>query len=89
VVQVPVVDGVSPRQGPVKGGNWLVVTGRGFVGVSVLSFGGLPTVNFMVESPVRLEVRAPAHAAGTVDVEVVGPAGRSTASALDRYSFGR
>jgi hypothetical protein len=88
-VEAPVVSGVSPRHGPAGGGNWVVVTGQGFVGISAVDFGARSTVNFAFESPVSLKVRAPAHAAGTVDVVVVGPAGRSDLSALDRYTFDR
>jgi threonine dehydrogenase-like Zn-dependent dehydrogenase len=89
IAEVPAVTGVSPRRGPVSGGNWLVVTGQGFVGLSAVTFGASSTVDFTVESPARLKVRAPAHAAGAVDIEVTGPAGRSAASALDRYTFDR
>jgi hypothetical protein len=87
VVEVPVVSSVSPRQGPAGGGNWVVVTGQGFVGVSAVDFGAASTAKFTVESPLRLKVRAPAHAAGTVDIVVAGAAGRSNISALDRYTF--
>jgi hypothetical protein len=66
----------------------VVVTGQGFVGISAVDFGTTAAVSFAVESPVRLKVRAPAHAAGTVDIVVTAAAGRSGVSAGDRYSFG-
>ena len=66
----------------------MVVTGQGFAGVSAVDFGATAAVSFAVESPVRLKVRAPAHAAGSVDVVVTAAAGRSDDSALDRYRFG-
>ena len=88
VVETPAVSGVSPRHGPTGGGNWVVVTGQGFAGVSAVDFGATAAVSFAVESPVRLKVRAPAHAAGSVDVCVSAAAGRSGVSALDRYRFG-
>jgi hypothetical protein len=88
VVAMPVVSGISPRQGPTGGGNWVVVTGQGFEGASAVDFGATPAVSFSVESPVRLKVRAPAHAAGAVDIIVTGASGRSAISSRDRYSFG-
>ncbi|MGO9657070.1 MAG: IPT/TIG domain-containing protein [Acidimicrobiales bacterium] len=88
VVEAPTVSGVSPHHGPVGGGNWVVVTGLGFVGVSAVDFGAVSTVTFTVASPVRLKVRAPLHAAGTVDIVVAAEARRSNISALDRYTFG-
>jgi hypothetical protein len=66
----------------------VVVTGQALVGTKVVLFGTSPAVDFTVESRVRLRVMAPAHRAGTVDIEVSGPAGRSSASARDRYTFG-
>jgi hypothetical protein len=89
IVEGPVVSGVSPRHGPLAGGNWVVLAGQGFVGVSAITFGTSSTAKFIVESPVRLKVRAPAHAAGTVDIGVAGPAGRSNTSVLDHYTFDR
>ena len=88
VVATPAVSGVSPRQGPTRGGNWVIVTGQGFVGVSAIDFGTTPAANFVVESPIRLKVRAPAHAAGVVDIVVSATAGSSGTSTLDHYRFG-
>ena len=88
VVETPLVGGVSPHHGPTVGGNWVVVTGHGFVGVSAVDFGATAATSFAVESPLRLKVRAPAHAAGTVDVIVTGATGRSRVAALDKYRFG-
>jgi hypothetical protein len=88
VVETPAVSGVSPGHGPTGGGNWVVVTGQGFVGVSAVDFGTTAAVSFAVGSPVRLKVLAPAHAAGSVDVVVIAAAGRSGVSAGDRYRFG-
>ena len=82
------VGGVSPHHGPTGGGNWVVVTGHGFVGVSAVHFGATAATSFAVESPLRLKVRAPATPAGTVDVIVTGATGRSRVAALDKYRFG-
>ncbi len=65
----------------------MIVTGRGFFRVSAVDFGVSPAASFVVESPLQLRVRAPAHAPGTVDVIVAGADGRSSTSASDRYRF--
>ncbi len=88
VVDAPVVTAVNPARGPAGGGNWVVVDGRGFAEVSAVDFGASAAVSFVVESPLRLKVKAPAHAPGTVDIVVAGASGRSTTSPLDRYRFG-
>ncbi len=48
VVEAPTVSGVSPHHGPVGGGNWVVVTGQGFVVVSGVELGGFSWVKFTV-----------------------------------------
>jgi hypothetical protein len=88
VMEAPAVSGVSPRQGPVGGRNWVLIAGQGFVGVYAVDFGASRALRVTVESPVLLKALAPAHAAGTVDVVIAGAAGRSATSARDRYSFG-
>jgi IPT/TIG domain len=85
---VPVVASVSPRTGPVRGGNWVGVEGTALGKVTAVYFGGIPATKVIVESSASLKALAPAHAAGTVDVVVSGGHGRSKVSAGDHYLFG-
>jgi hypothetical protein len=85
---VPVVSGLSPSRGPQAGGDWVTVRGTGLSGTSKVYFGGVAAPRVSVLSSAELKAVAPAHAAGTVDVVVEGPAGKSKVSAAGRYSFG-
>ncbi len=83
----PVVDSVSPQTGPVRGGAWVMVHGTNLLGARAVYFGRVPATRIDVLSVTELKAVAPAHAAGTVDVVVSGPSGRSQVSAADRYTF--
>jgi hypothetical protein len=85
----PVVSGLSPATGPVGGGNWVVVRGTDLGAAKAVYFGGVPAARLSAGSGTELKAMAPAHSAGTVDVVVSGPGGRSQVSAADRYSFTR
>jgi hypothetical protein len=64
------------------------VRGTGLSGARAVYFGGVAAPRFSVLSGTELTARAPAHPAGAVDVVVKGPAGKSSMSPADRYSFG-
>jgi len=51
-----------------------------------VSFGGV-AVSFTVNSPSQITVASPAHAAGTVHVQVNTPLGTSAATNADLYKF--
>ncbi|MFQ5655233.1 MAG: IPT/TIG domain-containing protein, partial [Planctomycetota bacterium] len=75
----PVVDAVTPDQGPVSGGTDVTVTGTSFTGTTAVYFGPQAAQSFQVVSPTTvLAVTPAAAAAGPVDVTVVTPAGEST-----------
>ena len=85
---VPLVSGLSPGRGPQAGGDWVTVRGTGLSGASKVYFGGVAAPRVSVVSGTEVKAVAPAHAAGSVDVVVEGPAGKSKVSPADRYSFG-
>ena len=83
----PVVSKLSLRSGPVTGGVRVTVTGRYFTKVTKVVFGSSAGKSLKVLSGTELEVTAPAHPAGTVNVEVVATAGRSKAVTADRFTY--
>ncbi len=83
VGEVPTVGGVSPAAGPVSGGTEVVITGTMFTDVSAVTFGGT-AAEFTVDSTTTITAISPAHAAGTVQVQVVaGGVGTRNTSADD------
>ncbi len=79
-VTVPAVTTVAPASGPTSGGTSVVITGSGFLGlsgVSAVTFGGVNSTNYVVNSPTKITATAPAHTAGVVDVVVTAAGGAS------------
>jgi YD repeat-containing protein len=77
----PAVTSVSPRRGPLAGGNAVHLYGSAFVpGVTTVSLGDVSYV-----SSTELLVTAAAAAAGTVDVRVTTPGGTAVLPAAYTY----
>jgi hypothetical protein len=83
----PTVTGLNVAQGPSAGGTVVTVHGTGFTGATVVGFGGIPGSALDVESDTELQVTTPAERPGTVDVVVDTPAGGSTVSSVDQFTF--
>jgi IPT/TIG domain-containing protein len=77
---------ISPTAGPISGGTAVTLTGSGFREGATVTFGGTPAADVRVISSWWLNVVAPAHAAGGVDVVVANPDGRSI-RLTSRYSY--
>lgn len=82
----PTITGVSPNSGPTAGGTTVTVTGTGFTGVTQVNFGGTLTGAFNIGAT-SLQVLAPAHAAGVVDLSVTTANGTSANTAADNYTY--
>jgi len=84
----PTVTSVSPRAGPLGGGQSVVILGTNFIGTKWVSFGGTFTTNFTVNSATKITAITPAHAAGNfLHVKVNTVVGLSAASAADVYTY--
>ncbi len=85
VAAPPVVSEISPGSGPETGGIKVHVTGSGLAKASAVKFGG-SSAEFFVESAESLTAIAP-PGVGTAAVTVTTPAGTSSESAADRFSY--
>ncbi len=83
----PTVTGLSPASAPHAGGKTITVTGTHFTGASVVKFGAKNVTTFTVVSATKITVHAPAHATGTVNVQVKTPSGTSPSAAANRFTF--
>ncbi len=86
-VAPPAVSSVSPSKGRVTSGVRVTVTGAQFVHVKSVKFGTTPGTSVRVLSSSRVQVTAPAHAAGVVNVRVTTGYGTSAIRAADRYTY--
>jgi hypothetical protein len=77
-VAAPVVNTLSPRQGPSAGGNTVTITGTGFTGVTGVMFGSVSAA-FTVVSATQITATAPAGAVAPVAVTVITAGGTSNA----------
>jgi IPT/TIG domain len=86
----PTVTALDPANGPLGGGNSVTITGTDLAKVEKVEFGGTPAdLSSLVEvSPTEIEIDAPAHAAGTVDVIVTTAGGASENTSADDYTYG-
>ena len=85
--QRPAVSRLAPASASVRGGVDVVVTGRHLSGVTQVLFGSERAKKIRVKSANKLVVRAPAHAAGTVAVQVLTRNGRSATGRAARFTY--
>ncbi len=86
-VAAPAVTKVSPTSGSHLGATTVTVTGTNFTFVSKVLFGTTPGTSVHVISATQLTVRSPAHAAGTVNIQVTNAGGTSPSVPADTYKF--
>jgi alpha-tubulin suppressor-like RCC1 family protein len=84
---IPEVTGLSPALGTAAGGTPVTIAGSDFEGVTSVRFGSTPAASFTVNSPGSITALAPSGALGTVNVTVTTPAGTSTATAADHFTY--
>ncbi len=85
-VGLPTITGIAPSGGSCAGGTSVVITGTNFVGVSdasYVTFGGTDATDYTVDSDTQITATAPAHDAGTVQVQVTAIGGSSDTSGID------
>ena len=83
----PTITSVSPSSGPVGGSQAVTITGTKFTGARAVKFGTSAATSVVVVSSTKITVKTPAHAAGTVNVQVVTPSGSSPLVAADEYTY--
>jgi hypothetical protein len=84
---IPAVTGISPASGPVTGGTAVTITGAGFTGATSVHF-GTANAAMTVNSDTQITATSPPGARpGVVGVTVTGPAGTSTSSAANQFTY--
>lgn len=81
----PTVTQVSPRSGPIAGGESIVITGANFVNVVAVRFGATPATSVTVNSAAQITAVAPPEGAGMEDITVATTAGVSAVSPADLF----
>ncbi len=73
----PTLTRVEPNSDVVTGGATIKIIGENFQDGAAVTIGGNAASNVIFASPTELEVEAPAGAAGSVDIIVTNPDGKS------------
>ena len=77
---------LSPTHGSIEGGTLVTLTGTVFTGSTGVKFDGIAATSVTVVNDTTITCRTPAHAAGTVDVQVFNPTANPTLAASYTYS---
>jgi hypothetical protein len=85
---LPTITAVKALKGHAAGGKTVTITGTNFTRATAVKFGAVDAVSFVVKSDTTIKAIAPAETAGTVDLTVTTPKGRSAISSVDHYKFG-
>lgn len=83
----PYVGSLSPNTGKTAGGTRVTINGSNFTRVSWVKFGTTYGKSIRVLSSRRLQVTAPPHAAGTVNVTIHSSYGTSAIRSADRFTY--
>jgi hypothetical protein len=84
----PAVQSVTPNTGLAAGATAVTIKGTNFTGATAVSFGGAAATAVVVVDASTITATSPAHAAGTVDVQVTTPKGVSpVAGAADNFIY--
>ncbi len=87
-VAAPTVTGLAPTAGPASGGTSVTITGTDFTGATAVTFGGTAATGVSVNpAGTQITVNSPAHAAGTVQVQVTTPGGPSENTSADDFTY--
>jgi hypothetical protein len=85
----PVISGLSPAHGSMRGGTVVTISGSGFSNASAVTFDGTAAAGFTVNSDTSITATTPSRTTtGAVHTQVVVPAGSSANGASDQFTYG-
>jgi hypothetical protein len=87
---VPTITSLSPNTGSMDGGASVTITGTNFAGLSgpsAVTFGGVDAKSYVRVSATTITAVAPAHAAGSVRVQVTAAGGGTEDSPNDDFTY--
>ncbi len=82
----PSISGISPTAGPLAGGTSVILTGSGFTGATGVRFGAT-AASFTFSNDHQITATSPANGAGVYDITVTTPAGTSSTTSADQFSY--
>ena len=86
-VEKPVVTEIKPVKGPTAGETEVEIIGTSLSAATKVAFGTTNVTTFTQDTTSKIKLKAPAHAAGTVDVKVTSSGGTSATNSADQYIY--
>lgn len=86
LISEPVVNSVTPDEGAAAGGTAVVIRGNGFRAGATVDFDGTPATSVVVVDDTKITCVTPAHATGTVDVDVTNT-DTQVGTLVDAYTY--
>lgn len=84
---LPVVNTVSPEQGPIPGGTQVEITGTNLSGAEAVDFGSTAATSLTLNNSDSITATAPAGSVGYVDVTVQTAVGTSASGGGDGFIY--
>jgi Pro-kumamolisin, activation domain/IPT/TIG domain len=81
------VEKISPSSGKGSGGTTVTITGKGFIGVQKVTFGGVDATNVTIYSDTKLTAVSPVAPADQVDIQVFTYDGGTPTTGSDLFSY--
>ncbi len=83
----PVIDAISPYQGPLAAGTVVTITGSNLAAATAITFGADGPATSISCTQTSCTATAPAGTAGTVDIKVTAPTGTNASNDPDKYTY--
>ncbi len=84
----PSISSVTPNTSPAAGGVEVEISGASVVGVTGVTFGGVPGTNLVILDANTLQVETPPHALGAVNVVATGNGSSTIVNGMTYVNFG-
>ena len=86
----PTITSLNPSFGSTSGGTTVTINGTSFTGLSgpsAVTFDGIDATNYTVNSGTKITAVAPAHAEGSVQVQVTAAGGTTADTVNDDFTY--
>ena len=87
VLPPPSVTSLSRTSGPIAGGTEVTISGQRLSDASAVRFGSHDAISFKLNMDGTITAIAPSGVVGVVDITVISPAGTSTVSGNDQFTY--
>jgi hypothetical protein len=86
-IAAPVITKISPAGGPTSGGTRVLIVGKNFIDVTLVTFGSTRGTALKVTGAGQLTISAPARGTGRTDVRVRTAYGTSAVVVADHFTY--